>query len=53
MLLALILAALLTVLLSGSGGNEALSAVRPVTVGAESHDWNTEVSMGSMTTRVR
>jgi hypothetical protein len=52
-LLALILAGLATVLLSGSGGDKAMSAVRPVAVGAESHDWNTEVSMGSMTTRVR
>jgi len=52
-LLALILAGLLTVLLSESGGNQALSAVRPVAVGAESLDWKTEVSMGSMTTRVR
>jgi serine/threonine-protein kinase len=52
-LLALILAGLLTVLLSESGGTEALSAVRPVAVGAESLDWNTEDSMGSMTTRVR
>ena len=52
-LLALILAGLLTVLLSESGGNDALSAVRPVAVGADSLDWNTEVSMGSMTTRVR
>jgi hypothetical protein len=52
-LLALVLAGLLTVLMSESGGDHALSAVRPVAFGADSHDWNTKVSMGSMTTRVR
>ncbi len=68
LLLALILAGLATVLMSGSGGDEALSAARPVTASADSRDWNTGVSpapngghsggglpegMGSMTTRVR
>jgi eukaryotic-like serine/threonine-protein kinase len=53
LLLALILAGIATVLMSESGGNEAFSAVRPVAAAADSRDWNTGVSMGSMTTRVR
>jgi eukaryotic-like serine/threonine-protein kinase len=53
LLLALILAALATVLMSGSGGDQALPAVRPAAAAPDGHDWNTEVSMGSMTTRVR
>ena len=53
LLLALILAGIATVLMSESGGDEAFSAVRPVAATADSRDWNTGVSMGSMTTRVR
>ena len=53
LLLALILAGLATVLMSESGGDEAFSAARPVAASADSRDWNTGVSMGSMTTRVR
>ena len=53
LLLALILAGIATVLMSESGGDEAFSAVRPVAAIADSRDWNTGVSMGSMTTRVR
>jgi serine/threonine-protein kinase len=53
LLLALILAGIATVLMSESGGDEAFSAVRPVAAAADSRDWNTGVSMGSMTTRVR
>ena len=53
LLLALILAGIATVLMSESGGDKAFSAVRPVTAAADSRDWNTGVSMGSMTTRVR
>jgi eukaryotic-like serine/threonine-protein kinase len=53
LLLALILAGLATVLMSESGGDEAISAARPVAAAADSRDWNTGVSMGSMTTRVR
>ncbi len=53
LLLALILAGIATVLMSESGGNEAFSAVRPVAAAADSRDWNTGDSMGSMTTRVR
>jgi len=53
LLLALILAGIATVLMSESGGDQAFSAVRPVAAAADSRDWNTGVSMGSMTTRVR
>ena len=53
LLLALILAGIATVLMSEGGGDEAFSAVRPVAATADSRDWNTGVSMGSMTTRVR
>jgi eukaryotic-like serine/threonine-protein kinase len=61
LLLALILAGLATVLMSGSGGDEAMAAARPVAASTDSRDWNTEVppascgghSGGSMTTRVR
>jgi eukaryotic-like serine/threonine-protein kinase len=52
LLLALILAGIATVLMSGNGG-EAESAGPPVRVSADSRHWNTEVSMGPMTTRVR
>ena len=53
LLLALILAGIATVLMSESGGDQAFSAVHPVAAAADSRDWNTGVSMGSMTTRVR
>jgi hypothetical protein len=53
LLLALILAGIATVLMSGSGKDEAFAAARPVAVSPDSRDWNTGVSMGSMTTRVR
>jgi eukaryotic-like serine/threonine-protein kinase len=53
LLLALILAGIATVLMSGGGGDEASSAGPPVAVSADSRHWNTGVSMGSMTTRVR
>jgi hypothetical protein len=53
LLLALILAGIATVLMSESGGDQAFSAVHPVAATADSRDWNTGVSMGSMTTRVR
>ncbi|HEY7102002.1 MAG TPA: serine/threonine-protein kinase [Mycobacteriales bacterium] len=53
LLLALILAGLATVLMSESGGDDALSSARPVPASPDSRDWNTGVSMGSTTTRVR
>jgi serine/threonine-protein kinase len=53
LLLALILAGLATVLMSESGGDGAFSAARPVATTPDSRDWNTGVSMGSTTTRVR
>ena len=52
LLLALILAGIATVVMSGGGGDSE-SAGPPVGVSADSRLWNTGVSMGSMTTRVR
>jgi hypothetical protein len=52
LLLALILAAVATVLMSGGGGKDE-SAGPAAAVSTYSRHWNTGVSMGSMTTRVR
>jgi eukaryotic-like serine/threonine-protein kinase len=52
LLLALIVAGVATVLMS-ERGDENESAGRPAAVSAYSRHWNTGVSMGSMTTRVR
>jgi hypothetical protein len=52
LLLALILAGLATVLLSGRDDNDR-SAGAPAAASTHSRYWNTEVSMGSRTTRVR
>jgi hypothetical protein len=52
LLLALILAGLVTVLMSERNRDESAGPL-PTTVSTYSRYWNTEVSMGSMTTRVR
>jgi hypothetical protein len=52
LLLALILAGAATVLMSGGGGKDE-SAGPAAAVSTYSRHWNTGVSMGSMTTRVR